>query len=296
MNSRIFFGRIAAGLALLGSMLAAPAAAQRPAGPALWQVADADTTIYLFGTIHMLPEGTQWRSPAVERAIAQSDGLVLELVEGDPSETVNLLTQTGLSPGLPPLAQRVPPEKKEVLSRIVGTSGVPAASLDSMESWAAALTLISAAFAHTGFKPELGVEPVLTATYRKAGKSVSGLETTAQQLGFLDSLSEEAQRALLAGAVEDPAAAKAELDKMFAAWMAGDIQAIAESFDAETLESPELRSVLIDKRNKAWSDWIAARMAQPGNLFIAVGAGHLAGPGSVLELLKQRGLTATRLN
>jgi uncharacterized protein YbaP (TraB family) len=232
--------------------------------PALWKVADEDTTIYLFGTIHLLPEGTEWRSPKLERAIASSDALVLEVVlGGDPMKSAQAMMQMGMSKG--------------------------------METWAAALTLLTLSFQQMGLKAELGVERGLEESYRAGKKPVSGLETMEQQLGFFDTLSEESQRLFLAGVVESPTDVRAEFEGMLKAWKAGDTEAIAKTFDNELALSPELREVLMKRRNAAWAEWVRKRLDQPGTVMVAVGAGHLAGEDSVQEMLAAKGLKATRV-
>lgn len=292
------FKKIVAGAVLLASTLAGTGQAwSRDAeGPALWKVADADTTIYLFGTIHTLPDGTQWRTQPVSEAIAQSDSLVLEILVDNPEESAQAVASLGVTPGQPPLAERIPADKRDALNRLVASSGLPAPFLDQLESWAAAITLASISFAQAGFDPDNGIEAQLTQVYRKADKPIAALETIDQQLGFLDTLPEGTQRALLASSVEDTQVMKAQLKTMLAAWLGGDVNAIAATFDKETRHSPELRQALLLKRNHAWSDWIEERMAQPGTVFLAVGAGHLAGRDSLQDMLARKGIKAQRLN
>ena len=292
------FRKMVAGAALATAALtgSGQASARAPQGPALWKVADADTTIYLFGTIHVLPENTQWDVPPVARAIAQSDTLVLELLMDHPEQSAQLVGQLGVSPGLPPLAERVPPEKRATLQKLIGASGFPAPFFDSLENWAAAVILTDITFIQAGFSPDRGLENQLTAIYTQARKPILGLETAAQQIGFLDALPEDAQRQLLRSTVEDPEQAKAELRGMLDAWLKGDVKSIATSFDKETRESPALRQTLLLKRNAAWSQWIANRLRKPGTVFIAVGAGHLAGSNSLQQMLKARGIKAQRVN
>ena len=274
----------------------APAPQAAPAGPALWKLADEDTTVYLFGTIHLMPEGTQWRTPLIDASVGESESLVIEvLMPEDQAEAAQLLVKLGMSPGLPPLVERVPEDKRDALKELIASTGLPEAALNRMETWAAAITLTGIMLVRMGFDPELGVEKQLTHNYQEAGKPIAGLETAEQQLGFFDSLSEEAQRDFLAGTVEDPEGARAEFEAMFRAWLTGDVEGIARSFNDEVNLSAELREVLLTRRNAAWAEWLAERMDEPGTVFVAVGAGHLAGPGSVQAMLETKGLRATRL-
>jgi uncharacterized protein len=290
----------AAALASCGTTQATPEAAETAAveqgpRPALWKLADADTTIYLFGTIHLLPEGLDWRTPVLAQAIAESDALVLETVLEDQMKAAQAMMAAGISPGQPPILERVPAERRDALAEVIETSGVPMALLDRMETWAAGLTLLAVSFQQLGLDPELGVEKGLTGSYKAADKPVTGLETVEEQFGFFDNLSEESQRLFLASVADDASNAKKEFAAMLDAWTAGDTEAIARTFDDEASMSPELREVLMTKRNAAWADWLAKRLEQPGTVMVAVGAGHLAGRDSVQAMLAQKGLETQRV-
>ena len=268
----------------------------KPIRPALWKVSDADTTIYLFGTIHLLPKDLAWQSPKIAAAIKRSQGLVLETVmDKDPQKIGAIMAKLGMSPDLPPLLDRVPADKRAALQKVVTKSGVPLAVLDRFESWAAALTLASAGMRDLPVSPEYGAEATLSRQFATASKPVTGLETPAQQLGYFDSLPEAAQRKFLVSIAEDDSSAKAEFDAMIAAWGSGDVKKIALTFDDELKLSPELTEVLLKQRNRNWAAWIGERMRKPGTVFLAVGAGHLAGSGAVTELLAARGLKVSRI-
>ncbi|WP_114228188.1 MULTISPECIES: TraB/GumN family protein [Sphingomonas] len=273
---------------------AAPAAAPHPA---LWRVADKDTTIYLFGTIHLLPKGYQWRTPKFDKALASSNGLVVETIVDpkNPAPLAQALMTLGMSPGQPPLVQRVPVDKQGALLTAVKASGVPIQAFDKMETWAAAFMLLGTQFHSLGLQGEDGVETTLRDSFTGAGKPIGQLETNAEQLGFFDRLPEQAQRDLLLSALEDPATAKHEFDGMLASWTRGDVKGMAIAFNEEMQASPALKDALLVQRNRNWAGWVERRLAQPGTVFVAVGAGHLAGPESVLAMLQARGLKVSRV-
>lgn len=285
-----------AGLLPLTACAAEAAPAAPAARPAMWKVADADTTLYLFGTIHLLPEGQSWRTPAMDSALAGSDELVLEVANVDDMMAgAQAMARLGLSPGLPPIAQRVPEGKRAAMRAMIAEAGYPEAVFDRLETWAAALSLLGVTFKRLGLDPSLGVESQIGAPFRKSGRIVTGLETVEQQLGYLDGLSEDAQRAMLLSVVEDSAETRAQFRSMLAAWASGDLEGIARTFDDETQMSPELKTALMSRRNAAWAEWLSKRMAKPGTAFVAVGAGHLVGEDSVQAMLKKKGLKATRV-
>jgi uncharacterized protein YbaP (TraB family) len=286
------FGAIAA-----TACASAPSAEAKPASPALWKVADADTTIYLFGTIHLLPAGTKWRSPAFDKAAAGSDTLVVEtdINETDPSATIGELFKLAISPGLPPLVERVKPEKRAALATAIAKSGIPAPAFDKMETWAAAFLLLAGQFKDLGLESGSGVESILKKQFVAGGKPIGQLETNAEQLGFFDKLSERAQRDFLDGVLDESADVKEQFGGMLDAWSKGDIAGIAKSFNADMGEAPELLDALIARRNANWANWVKSRLDQPGTVMMAVGAGHLAGDKSVVNLLQKQGLKVTRV-
>lgn len=291
---------LVAGFALLASTgcEAKPPAAKTAATiahPALWRVRDADTTIYLFGTIHLLPKGMRWTGGRIGTAMTQSQDLILETVIDDPAALGAIMTRLGTTAGLPPILDRVPAETRPKLKATIDKSGLPLSVLNGMETWAASLVISTASLRAADLSRDDGAEAQLTAAFRKAGKPVNGLETPAQQLGYFDGLSETAQRQFLVSVAEGSADVEKQFAAMIRAWRNGDVKQIAVTFDDEMRLSTELADTLMFKRNARWATWIAQRMAKPGTVFVAVGAGHLAGKGSVEDLLAKQGLKVVRV-
>jgi uncharacterized protein len=275
----------------------APAAEPQAASPAMWKVADEDTTIYLFGTIHLLPKGTEWRSPTFDKAAAGSDTLVLETVidESNPAATIDVLFKLAMSPNLPPILDRVPADKKAALETAITKSGVPVQAYDRLETWAVAFMLLGVHFQNLGLDPNSGVEFTLKKQFKDGGKPIDQLETNAEQLGFFDRLSEDAQRKFLVTVLEEPSAMKEEFGSMLAAWTRGDVKAIADSFNSDLTDAAELKDALLIRRNANWAKWVKGRLDRPGTVMVAIGAGHLAGDQSVLSLLENQGVIVTRV-
>ncbi|WP_300975243.1 TraB/GumN family protein [Sphingomonas sp. LHG3406-1] len=289
------------GLAALGLIAAGGMAAEAkvPAAPrpALWKVADRDTTVYLFGTIHLLPRGFSWRSAVLDRAAREAQGLVVETIvdPANPAPLAEAMMRLGVSPGLQPVMQRVPAAKRPALASAIAKSGAQPAALDRLETWAVALALLGPQFSAMGLQQDEGVEMALKRDFTAAGKPIGQLETNAEQLGFFDVLPESAQRKLLEGAIERPEEVRGQFDSMLAAWARGDVRAIARTFNADMSGSPEMGELLLKRRNENWTRWIEGRLQQPGSVLVAVGAGHLAGPDSVQAMLEKRGFKVTRV-
>lgn len=280
------------------ALLFAPALhaqAVKDADPALWVVKDADTTIYLFGTVHVLKPGLGWFDEGVKAAFDKSDELVLEMIEPDAATMQGLIMKTALNPRGPTLTEKLPADKREAYAKAMTDVGVPAAALDRFDPWFAAVTLSIAGLPKLGYDPESGAERTLSVAAKAANKQVIGLETAEQQLGYFDALPEPLQVKFLVSTVDDYPRMATELDKMIASWSAGDPEALGKTMNEELADTPELSKVLLADRNTRWAEWIEQRLQKPGTVFVAVGAGHLAGPESVQAQLAKHKLAATRV-
>lgn len=278
-------------VAACGSDPAPKPAAQ--GGPALWQVERGDMKGWLFGTIHVLPKGVAWDTAAIREAMGQADRLVLEAADlQDEQKTLALFEKMGRSAGLPPLEKRVPEKEKAALVQAIDDGGTSSQLLSGYESWAAAMLLSAASQQGLGVSQDDGVEPVLIAAFRKAGKPIGGLETVERQFGAFDTLPEAAQARLLVQTVHEAKGMKALYDRILKAWLKGDMDAIAKEDEIGEQPDPMVEEAILVARNR---DWVKAIEPLPGKPFIAVGAGHLTGRENLIELLEAKGFTVTRV-
>ena len=274
----------------------APARAANDADPALWVVKGKQTTIYLFGTIHVLKPGLTWFDEAVKSAFDKADEVKLEIVMPDQATMQGLVQATGVAPaGTPPLTQRLPEGKRAAFTKAVTDLGLPANALDRFKPWLAATQLSVAPLSKLGYDSANGPEEVITEAAKQAHKPLSGLETPQQQLGFFGSLSDKAQLQFLESTVDELPTLDKQMASMVDEWARGDPEALAREMNDELKSSPEVAKVLLVDRNRNWAQWIKQRMTKPGTVFIAVGAGHLAGPDSVQAQLAKLGLKAERV-
>ena len=274
----------------------APAAATTDADPALWVVKDADTTIYLFGTVHVLKPGLSWFDEAVKTAFDKSDELMLEIVmPEDQAEMAKVMMPLAIDQTGKTLSSRLDADQLKAYQAAMASVGLPPAQFDIFEPWFPAITLSVLPLTKLGYDPEQGAEKLLTAHAKKAGKPVAGLETLSQQLGFFDALPETQQVTFLNAVVKDLDKLGPQLDKMVVLWAKGDPDGLAVTMNESMAATPELAKTLLWDRNARWADQLKARMDKPGTVFVAVGAGHLAGEKSVQDYLKAQGLTVKRV-
>lgn len=267
----------------------------RKADPALWVIRDKDTTIYLFGTIHVLKPGLSWFDGAVKKAFDASGQVVLELVMPDAAAMQALVTSKGMARDGITLTQRLPEAKRPALGKALTDLGLPATAFDTMEPWYAATNLSLLPLMKKGYDVTNGPEQSISKAAAAQGKPVIGLETAEEQLNFFDSLSMPAQVAFLSNTIDELPKLDATMTSMVDSWARGDPDALGKTLNEDLNASPEVKKVLLVDRNKRWAYWINQRMKQPGVVFIAVGAGHLAGNDSVQEQLKGYRLNAKRV-
>jgi uncharacterized protein YbaP (TraB family) len=281
-----------AAVTALDPVKAAPAV--KDVDPALWVIKDEDTTIYLFGSIHVLKPGLGWFDDGVKTAFDSSDQLVLELVDLPAAETQALFGKLAMDQQGKTLRSKMNDADRAVYDAAMGKLGIPSPSFDPFEPWAAGIAMSLMAMQKAGFDPNSGVEKQLTAAAKVSNKPIAGLETAEFQLGIFDTLPEADQIAFLVETAKMIDDTNSMMDKMVNMWGSADTESLAQLMN-EGMTSRTLYDALLTNRNANWAKWISAQMKKPGVTFMAVGAGHLAGSTSVQALLPAYGLTATRV-
>ncbi len=279
--------------------LAAPqaeeAATPQVGKPALWKIADEDTTIYLFGTVHALPEGTQWSQGPIEAALAGADELVTEIpmdAAKDPAAQPMVMGKAMLKDGTT-LRERLGEEDRASYEAALGTLGMPVTTFDRFEPWFAGMNMAMIPLMKAGYSMESGVE--LAVDELAADDAIrTGLETLDQQIDMFDTLPEQSQVSFLMASADNIDQIAPLMKRMTSAWLEGDSDRLAELMNLG-LDDERLANALLYNRNAKWAAWVDDRMDRPGTVFIAVGAGHLAGTQSVQDFLSERGFAITRV-
>lgn len=280
-----------AALAGLGLGLT-PAAAE----PAFWVVKDKQSTIYLFGTFHALSTDGSWETPKIAKALGESKELWLELVDDDTKTILPLISRYGHDPAHV-LSSLVSSGDLARLDQAAKAAGLPGeAGLEQIRPWLVALTLTAVPFKAAGFSPEDGADHVLRRQAESQGKMLHAFETAEQQIRIFADLPDADQLSLLQSTLDDIGDGPAKIEEMGQAWRNGDVSATEKLF-AE-FEKPQYKALyksLIVDRNRSWADQLAERLKTgQGDIFVAVGAGHLVGPDSLIVDLAKHGIKAER--
>lgn len=281
-------------LLLLLFVVAFPARAD---GPARWVAKDSDTTLYLYGTIHVLKSDVLWQTVGMLADFDKAGKVIFELSPDQmtPQVMQPLMFSKGMFAAGDSLANHMETEKYNELVELLASVGISSQMVAQMKPWFATIMLTQVVFTQGDYSGEIGVEKTLTARAQRNNQDISGLESAAEQLGYFADMSMEKQIEFLNISLEDMEDATHVLDDMLATWLLGDIEATAALMNEGFEELPELYDLLIVKRNKNWIEQINKHMQAPGILFMAVGAGHMPGDEGVINLLKEAGYDVQRL-
>lgn len=272
--------------------------ANRDADPALWVVRDADTTIYLFGTIHLLDSRT-WFNDEVRTAFDASRELVLEArLPDDPASLQGMILHYALDPRGPTLSSRLTPAQNATLNRALATIGVPPGTFEHLEPWFVSLTLSAVLVQQLGLSADNAPEAILTHAAQARQIPIGELEGMEFQIRLFDGMPAALQLTQLTQTLDELDHVREKFEPLLSAWSAGNVAqltAITTAEEGHTADDRALHQLIFTNRNTAWAGWIQRRLAQPGTVFIAVGAAHLAGNESVQALLRARGIRSDRV-
>ena len=280
---------------------AAPATAAAPAlpdaDPAMWKVADEDTTIYLFGTFHALDGKSDWFNDEVKTAFDKSDELVIEaILPEDPGALQPIVMKYALDTTGKPLSAKLSPEGQKQLAAGLAAIGAAPTAFDKFKPFFASISMAAIGMQKMGLTADKGAEQSLRSAAKAAGKPVSAIEDAEFQIAMLDRVPEAEQVVMLEQLLKSMDEMPAEMANMLNDWNRGDAAAFKAIMDKSEGQGPAAYKVIFSDRNATWAEWIDNRLDKPGTVFLAVGTGHLAGKDSVQDLLERRKIKAVRAN
>lgn len=279
------------------------AQAQEPlptrATPPLFKISNENTEIFLLGTFHILPKGVDWRSPDVGSVIDRAESVWFEVETDTPeftSTAQKIVAEKGNNPDGVTLTTLLGPVRGGELSTILTNLKIPADALETMRPWQAFLALSSQLIISEGYNPAAGVDSQILREARLRGRNIQFLETAEEQLSLFTDLDQQTELSILQLTIRDWSVQKEQLPRLLMAWKSGDIDSIDQLMNDEMRATlPAAFDALMTSRNKSWAEKIIPMMDKPGVILIAVGAGHLAGKGSLPEILADAGLNIERV-
>lgn len=279
-------------LGLAAALALAPAA---HAQPPVWVVKDGDSEMLLFGSVHVLPPGLEWRPTRLDIGLEKAEDVWFELPVGPATdqEVGRLAATAGTLPPGQSLFRLLPPADAQRLMRLAAKYGLDKTVLDRLEPWLAEVALASVTFTASGADASHGVEAVTNAA-APASALRRNLETPAEQIGLFDQTPMADQLASLKVSMAELEAEPDGYDQLVRAWLDGD----TSKLDREALEplreaSPTLYRRLVSDRNARWTVELDRRLKGKGRTVVVVGIGHLIGAGGVPARLRALGYSVT---
>ena len=282
-------------VALAATLTGASAAADSSGHNILWSVPGKHNTVYLFGSIHVLRPGDVGLPPAASAAYEDAERVIMEIdmddpAVADPVAITTLMQQSALLPPGESLRSVLGGDYAAIAER-ARAAGLDLAVMDRFAPWFVALLLLQIEITERGFDAEHGIEQQVTELAVADGKPITGLETPARQFAILGGLSMPDQKRFLLMTLEESEQADAQLDLLLDAWRRGDATALARTLSEEFEDFPQLYRPLTEDRNRAWVGEIEQLLDDHDDYLVVVGALHLVGRNSVVDLLRQRGHT-----
>lgn len=263
----------------------------------LWIAQGNQNSVYLLGSIHLLRPQDHPLPSAIELVYDDADILVMEL-DMDDLDYVDVMVafrELGVLEGETRLEDLLGDELHAQASAAAEATEIPLELLDQSEPWLAAMTVQELLAMRVGFSGELGIEQYLTKKALNDGKPIIGLETVAEQLGFLDGLPMAAQSQWLVHSLVDGLRIEMIVDQLVEAWRDGDVDYLERELLHEARMSPELHDALLVQRNQNWIDRIIAYLDDNEDYLVVVGAAHLVGDDGIVKLLTDRDVSVSQL-
>ncbi|MCZ6584796.1 MAG: TraB/GumN family protein [Gammaproteobacteria bacterium] len=265
--------------------------------PAAWHVNGEHGELWLLGSIHYLREQDYPLPPRIDELYRQADTLVMELDldDLDLSAVQANFMEVGVLPASTTLRTVLAPRVYDLTESRAADLGMPLMLLEHLEPWLVALTLMDLGMNRLGYRASQGLEQYLLRRSVADGKEILGLESLGDQISIFDSLSWADQEALLLHTLTDLQAPEAAMSKLVADWRDGNLDELALELTVDFEEFPELRTAIVSARNQRWAVKLEELLRSNGRYLVVVGALHLVGEDSVIELLSARGLDVTSI-
>ena len=257
----------------------------------LWEVETSTNNVFLLGSLHLLKSDAYPLAAEIDSAYRLSPKVVFETDIGameDPAVQARMLNMA-MYPEGQTLAQHIPPEMQKALNKKLADLGLPMEAFVRFKPWFLAVTLTTLELQRLGFSHLSGIDVHFYGRAQSDEKELDFFESIDYQLDLLGNMGADDQESFLGQTLKDLEIAAQMADDMMRYWQNGQVEKLHALLFKSFEDYPEIENRLLLQRNKDWVEKIEVMLAEPENVFVVVGAGHLVGPGSVVELLRQKG-------
>lgn len=295
MNQRSIGTLIVAALTACALTIAsaAPAVARDQPTPAIWKIDGPKGDVYLFGSVHMIPKGMEWRTPALDAAFKEAQVVTFE-IELDQaknfSESQRLIGKLGLLPPGTTLRKMLAPEHRAKLERVATKIGLPPAIIDGFRPWLAAVTIGVQWIVSMGYDPNSGVDLQIWTWAGQNNKQLGNLETLEEQLNVFAGLTPEQETEYLIVSLDQIEKTPETPEAMVSAWRKGDLKRLDRLLQEGMEDFPELAKRLLHDRHVKWIPQVENMLADGRTHLVVVGTAHLVGKDSLIAMLRAKGI------
>ena len=262
----------------------------------LWTVDSQSNKIYLLGSLHLLKQDSYPLAAAIEKAYADSRVIIFETdiaALQEPGLQARIL-ELGIYPADQNLLDNLDGNTRQLLEKKMSLIGLPLAQFSRFKPWFVALTLTTLELQRLGYNPQYGIDVYFFNRANTDGKEISFLEPAEFQINLLGNMVEQDQNDFLNQTLKDLEVVSELAGDLVRSWKDGEADRLHELLSKSFKNYPHLHDRLLIQRNKNWIQKIEGAMQLNKNVLFVVGAGHLVGPQSVVDLLKKKGYEVTQ--
>ena len=299
-NVRSRFVRLigAALMLILPAASIAQEASALHATPALWRVKHGTSTLYLFGSLHILPSGYTWRTPAIETALAASDQFIFEVPVDEAAirDEKDYIIHNGILPRRQTLRNMLSDTEFATYSAVLRRAGLRPEQFERYRPWLAAV-MVGLAYLHREDLASLkGADDELMNYARDHGRQLLYLESMREQMELLTSGDERGHLKALKNLIFRLPDSRSEEKLLLETWSRGDVNRFTALLEAYFKDRPEAQEMLINKRNRNWLTSFKQFLERPGTTMVTVGAAHIGGANGLVSMLCRQGYQVEQLN
>ena len=283
------FAILFTGLPLARVAAAPPMAVQ--AHPALWTVHGSKATLYLLGSIHVLPPQMQWHTPAIDKALDAADVFVFEIPMDETQKTAiqAFVKENGLLPPGMALPSLLNEQARKDYRAALNVTHVSPEMLNPMRPWLALLMLDAGVVTQQHLSAAAGLDRQVYAVAVKKGAALRAFETPQQQLKLLMPEDQSLEVQEFDAGLKELLKEKTSPQELIDAWARGDVKKLGQLMNSGFEDNPKAEKILFEDRNRAWMTKLESMLYENHVFFVTVGAGHLAGPKGVPAMLRREG-------
>lgn len=264
----------------------------------VWVASSPKATVYLAGSFHMLRPSDHPLPAEFFSAYRDSRKIIFEVPPGEmekPEYMVKFLSAAIYNDGTT-LKEHIASAAYAKAESFCQERNYPLEQYQFLKPTLFVMTLTVLEMNRIGADPQKGVDYFFKDKAMQDGKATGSLETVDQQISLLASIDANVGSEQIIEAIDELKQIEEKLGEHLAVWRKGDETKMEALYIQDLKTYPKLYQTLLVNRNNRWVKDIESYLNASGNTMVIVGAAHLVGDDSVVNLLRKRGYKVVKLN